>query len=456
MVVSTRGMRNEVTPANEELLDEIFRFFERVRLKAPDATNAKDQNRPVGPKKILSLQTSHLRDWYVPRTVGNGRPNWMLETDNDEEQLHRHVAALHKLGIPTFLQEQPQPSLMKLFFSLEAYVVDNVIPTEEAARTTFWMTLKEGFVGFVLSGMAAAVIQVFGEAKSSNVVAVFDASGYSAVAARWKISMRVCFAEIHVSLATAKLVRDFVIKRVQEAWIDEPKEGWTIALEGIDRRTAKGSNAGVADANQGAPQSLWENVFDERAYYRGAHHRLVCCDVAQGLAEVVHGEQLEQRPLVRHGIFHLVATRTYRAEVSAVTDELSDHDIAKLGSTWTAAIEPTVFASERRSTKSSLAAPPAAVLAIGVDEKRGQQSASPVTSLADPNVWIIYHASDGAVYYHCEATKQTVWHVPPGAVLLAPHWKAYKTNDGAIYYNNLVTNQTTWHLPAGVTEDNLL
>merc|ERR1712203_819758 len=109
--------------------------------------------------------------------------------------------------------------------------------------------IEEGFVGFVLPGMASAIIRVFGFPKRSNLVGVFDASGYSAAAARWKISMRVCFAEIYVSLETARRVRDLTVQELKEAWVDEPKEGWATALEGIDRRKTK-LGGGVVEPNQ--------------------------------------------------------------------------------------------------------------------------------------------------------------------------------------------------------------
>ena len=113
LVNVVRGHQHQVTTMHEGLLEEIYMFFAKIRVRPPP------QARPPMQRKVLTLP-NFLTDWYVPRNVGV--PQRFLESNPDEQQLQRYVAKLHQLGIPTFLLEERQPHVSKFFVSLEAYV----------------------------------------------------------------------------------------------------------------------------------------------------------------------------------------------------------------------------------------------------------------------------------------------------------------------------------------------
>merc|ERR1712150_45914 len=63
--------------------------------------------------------------------------------------------------------------------------------------------------------------------------------------------------------------------------------------------------------------------------------------------------------------------------------------------------------------------------------------------------WVQYRTGEGRPYYHKASTGETVWELPPQAVLVEQQWKVYYTGEGRAYYHNATTNQTAWELPAG-------
>ena len=63
-------------------------------------------------------------------------------------------------------------------------------------------------------------------AWSSNLVAAFDASGFSAAVEKWKASLRICFLEIAVSPATAARARALVIQLLEDSW--PINESWAV------------------------------------------------------------------------------------------------------------------------------------------------------------------------------------------------------------------------------------
>mmetsp|Transcript_97037 Transcript_97037/g.313342 ORF Transcript_97037/g.313342 Transcript_97037/m.313342 type:complete len:450 (+) Transcript_97037:60-1409(+) len=433
LVRSVRGLRHKVGPLDEALLEEIYLFLEGLRAKAPALAGP----RSGGLRKVLTLPPQ-VRDWYVPREMA-GRPQWLVQSDAEEQQLHRHLATLHRLGIPTFLREQPQLALMRLFMSVETHVQDVFVPEEEPARTAFWAALKEGVVQFVVSAMAEAVVQLFGTKASSNLVAVLDGSGFSVADCRWKLSLRISFLEIAVSSDTARRARDLLIERLDEVWARTPLEGWAAALEAVDRTLP-----GAEGADAAAPRpSLWESAVDERAFQKGSQHRLVWCDTALGELMLP-----EQRPLEPHALLHASLQAGGMPEVRRVkaAEDLADSDWVRLGSTWTAAQAATEFYNVRPSRRRPFVATP---------QSRPAAAQGPAAAGAEApaDAWCEYRTPEGQLYYYRPATGETAWALPPGASL-APgpqqqQWRSYRTDEGQVYFHNAATGESSWALPEG-------
>ncbi|CAK0892674.1 unnamed protein product [Prorocentrum cordatum] len=216
LVMCARGARNQVSSVHEKQLEEIYTCFERLRVR-PLAERKAPRRGPepaaLKAPKALTLPEG-LRDWFVNRGV-QGLPQWCAATQADEQQLCRHVVALHRLGVPPFFREQLQPLIMKLFVSLEARVPSARIPADDARRAEFWPELKDSLVRLAVPAMAEVVFELFG--RSSSLVVVLDASGWSPAAGHWKVSQRICFVDVAVSLDTARRARGMLVRRLERA-----------------------------------------------------------------------------------------------------------------------------------------------------------------------------------------------------------------------------------------------
>lgn len=456
LVQAARGFQHQVTNLHEETLEEAYTLLEHLHQLAKEAS-AVGLPRPSGPRRVLTLP-GNLQDWYVPRGVD--RPQWHVQSDEDERQLHKHVAALHKLGIPTFLREQ-SPPLVRFFVSLEAHVREALLPDEGLAQAAFWASLHQGLAGHVATAMAETALQLFGAKHSSNLVAVFAASGFSAASNRWKVSLRINFVELSVTQDTARKARDLLVERLDGEWESMPREGWSAALEAIDRGTAAGAGTGPGGATlqaaapaAGSQRSFWDRVVDARALQRGAQHRLVWCDTAQGDPLLP-----EERPLAPHSLLHVVTSPDGPAELkrARVADDLADGDWTRLGSVWASSATASEFwnARSRPQTRS-------APLLTPIPHSSGD-----VGREVPADVWFEYRTPDGRSYFHQPLSGNTVWVLPPGAVLASggnsaaanaststekvepQQWRAYRSLGGQAYYHNAATGESVWELPEG-------
>lgn len=471
LVLAARGSRNQITKELEEQLEEIYQFFDRLRVKqgsssssngcVAGATGARGGVNPAmaaRPRKVLTFPQGQQRDWFVPRNAG--RVQWCLEADADENALHKHVVSLHRWGIPTFLREQPRPALMKLFMSLEAHVQSSALPQDESTESEFVSTLKEQFVRRVATCSAQAARQLFGDSQPSDIVAVFDASGFSVATGRWKLSFRICFVERAVSVDTAKRARDLLISRL-EATALEPQEAWLASLEAVER--GQQGSAAIGGYDHG----FWERTVDDRAFQKGAQHRLVWCDIAQGDPELP-----EERPLLPYGLFTLtVQSSTGKVDMEAVKEQnLAEEHWITLGSSWTAQTAPTEFwnvgcaryrdvyshgqgaggVSQAAYANGAFGGAGGSCAVRGVPQAAAeapqQQGTAPVAAAISTSgvSWIPYRSVGGRLYFHNSATSQTVWELQP-----SQQWKQYHNDNGRPYFHNAVLNQTVWALPDG-------
>jgi hypothetical protein len=68
-------------------------------------------------------------------------------------------------------------------------------------------------------------------------------------------------------------------------------------------------------------------------------------------------------------------------------------------------------------------------------------------------MWSRAVQEDGSLYFFNEATQESAWSLPEGAILAEglPHpWSEAKAEDGETYYYNAETGVTCWELPAAV------
>ena len=74
--------------------------------------------------------------------------------------------------------------------------------------------------------------------------------------------------------------------------------------------------------------------------------------------------------------------------------------------------------------------------------------------------WTSHESPEGTQYYHNAETGESVWSLPPGAVLAPPPqvdsaeaadaWVEYRTpEDGKVFYHNTVTGVSSWTLAPG-------
>jgi len=283
--------------------------------------------------------------------------------------------------------------------------------------------------------------------------------------------MRVCFSDINVTLPTARRMREQLIVQLQKDWEAEPKDGWASAIEATER------SGQMADSTA----DLWESIVDERAYLKGASHRLVYCDAIQGEFALP-----ERRPLVPHALINVTApTETRSGSRAAITPvevpgDKNETNWARIGSTWTPARSATPFWNHQGMSGGAAQASisnPQRPQATGANSQK-------TVAIKQDDAWDMYYDNEGSPYYHQQSTNTTVWDLPTGAVLRTPtgdgiptsganqnsrqasnvdahqrktpvsaardaQWKAYKTNEGDTYYHNPVTQETVWELPAG-------
>ncbi|CAK0866405.1 unnamed protein product, partial [Prorocentrum cordatum] len=166
LVNSARGLRHLVTPKNEDTLEELFQLLERLRARKTPRPGQQPPPQQAAARKVLTLPEGII-DWYVSRDVG--RPQWFVESDQDEWAVLHHLTTLHDLRVPTFLREDMDAPLMKLFFSLDAMVSDGLAPADEAGRSSLWGPLKEGLVRAVVQAASQVSLRMFGD--RANLVA---------------------------------------------------------------------------------------------------------------------------------------------------------------------------------------------------------------------------------------------------------------------------------------------
>lgn len=412
LVNSVRGLQHIVTTAHEDELEEIYVFFERLRPNLP--RKPRDGRQMQRTLRLPQFASQQLRDWFVPRGVNN--PTWVIENDSDEQLACKYITALYKLGIPTFFREEPHLSRMKLFMSMEAYWKDSFSPGNDVYAASF---RKERFIQNMATAMCEAFMPMF--RRSSNLVAVFDASGHSATVDRWKLSLRICFVEIAVELDTARRARDALIRRLGDLWPPESQDGWTMTLDAISQKASEGICQDVS--------KFWECVVDDRIFHRNAEHRLVWCDTVHTIFELP-----EDRPLVPYALLHVKVQPDGHAIIDRTFEEgITDSDWMKLGSSWTTLAAPTELCNVRAPKSQNFSGQ--LMVSATYDEK--PQAADTV-----PKKWIEYRTVEDVPYYFNSVTAETVWQLPN-------QWWACKADNGDTYYHNPETNETKWQLPPG-------
>lgn len=351
---------------------------------------------------------------------------------------------------------------MKFLVSLEAHVLDECIPEEESDRIAFWTSLRRGIVWFVVKAMARAALDKFGQPASSNLVAVFDASGFSPASGRWKLSMRINFVERAVAGSQeGRKARDLVVQRLNEAWASCPREGWAAALEPIDQE---------GDASPEVTD-FWDRVVDQRAFKPGAMHRLVWCDA-------IHGGLPEERPLLPYALLNVDACPVGDAKINGVTvqgparqimeyklvdielldgplcdadPEAADEsmkvnsDWGSLGSPWTTFDLPTGGAAQQQAMPAAGAVPPQQHFQHGglrgpsvfpgrSAERDRFPAAGPVA-----DEWGEHKDAQGKTFFHKQSTGESRWTVFRGP---------FFDEANRPYYQDLATQATCWQLPA--------
>jgi len=425
MVHAFRGTQNQVSQHHEGILENIWRFLEDLRVPT-EATSSRAGAR------MLTLPTEFL-DWYVPRGVQN--PKWELRSAPEETQLHKHLANLHNLGIPTFLCEQQPTSLSKFSAMLEVQLEEDCLPQPGSTRNTFWATLQEGLVQFAVAAVAEVAVNLFGPTANSTLMTIYDASGYSLADCHWKMSLRINCIELSVTRETALHARGLIIERLQQAWPKTLRETWAKPLLfQVEQRP-------------------WESEVLESE----KQQRMVWCDVAKGESMLP-----ENCPLVPYALLHVVTQSGGLAQLRHVkmADDLPSEAWSRLGSLWTSAERATDLWHARCPRPISSA--PAGRL---TDGSQGAQSAA-IGAQEDHSGWVQYHTQEGKAYYHRQSTGDTVWELPNDAPNLtavndrAPApvsdhqvegWKMTVTPKGVPYYYNSVTNESRWELPEGQT-----
>lgn len=483
LVNAARGLRHRATAEHEEQLEEVYRFFEKIRLKTASAgSNASPSQ--AGPRlaairKCLTLPQDVPRDWFVPRAArrapgSNGRGCWVWSLDSqsqgeDERELWRHVETLYRLGIPTFLRERPGAQT-SLLLSLEAHVLDEYVEAkDEAARARFWAALRDGVSKLVVSAMAKTALDIFGQSARRNVVAVFDATGFSPASLRWKLSMRIHFAHRPVAPEIVRRSRDLVVQCLDKEWgSGAPREWWVAALEPIEHARLGGQDPKVDDISSVGPK-FWEHVIDARAHQQGAHHRLVWCDILQG-------DLPEARPLLPYGLFRATVQlpSTARVSLGVELESIDLRDVpgdswSSLGSCWAAVPQAAQQQAAPRHIAPQQAAAaaqangqqagggatawPRTVVGVGAGASTPGAAAAAAAQCGGTLLhggWVEYRDSEGRPYYHHQATQETRWELP-AAGRAPPQSQQFRgpwfTDARIPYYQHLATSSTCWELP---------
>eukprot|EP00419_Tripos_fusus_P052739 CAMPEP_0172805270 /NCGR_PEP_ID=MMETSP1075-20121228/5674_1 /TAXON_ID=2916 /ORGANISM="Ceratium fusus, Strain PA161109" /LENGTH=451 /DNA_ID=CAMNT_0013643951 /DNA_START=35 /DNA_END=1390 /DNA_ORIENTATION=- len=440
VVHAFRGTQNQVSQHHEGILENIWRFLEDLRVPT-EATTSRSEGR------IVTLPKDFL-DWYVPRSAQS--PTWELRSAAEETQLHKHLATLHNLGIPTFLREQQPTSLSKFSATLEVLLEEDCLPQPGSTRNTFWAALQEGLVQFAVAAVAEVAVLLFGPTANSTLIAIYDASGYSLADCHWKMSLRINCIELAVTHETARHARGLIIERLQKAWPKILRETWAKPLLfQVEQRP-------------------WESEVLESE----KHQRMVWCDVAQGESMLP-----ENCPLVPYALLHVVTQSGGLAQLRhmKMADDLPNEAWAQLGSLWTAAERatdlwharvprPTSHATAGRQTDGSQGGPSVAHASTPIAQS--PSAVAPVQAQDQHSGWVEYRTSEGRPYYHKQSTGETVWElneVPNLTVVndKAPAassdhqvegWKVVHKSGGVPhYYYNSVTNESSWELPEGQT-----
>lgn len=388
LVCAVRGKQHKLTRDHERQLEEVYNYFQQVLVKPEHGKQmgAAGRGSLANPFYYLPANTA---DWFVPRGVSRAPTNvptcWYPVEAKDDENMCKYVALLYRLGIPTFFREKlPTTTMMRLCFSLEAIVPE--VPPDETSRVVFWASLSEGILAFALEGMAEAVQHFYGKEKTSNLVAVFDASGFSPALSRWKLSLRINFVEVVVTADTARTVRARVVENLETAW-SRCQEPWAMDFEPLEHQQAP-----HADAAPG----FWDRIVDGRPFESNAQHRLVWCDVVQG-----DPARPEERPLVPYALLEV----KYLPEVH---------------------LDPEV--AGRR--------PPARL-----EMERADKQAQDMTDAQ----WVRMGS-----FWSAESRPTDFWNAPPRIVQEGlDEWTEHKTEAGSTFYYNAVLGQSEWNLPAG-------
>lgn len=446
VVRAARGERHSVTEQHQEELEDIYHFFEEARRKPGDSSASQaSQARPA--KTCFTLPRDLKAEWFVPfaaregpRSGGRGGWVWQFEEDKDKlRALYQHTEALYNLGIPTFLREQPNWVQGKLLTSLEANVKDEYLPPEsdESARTQFWLHLKREVVWFVVSALAKTVRGHFGPTCASNLVAVFDASGFSPASGRWKLSMRINFVERAVPNHLAKKLRLAAIDVLNEEWRSLTR-GWATQLE--PTQELRPGTAG----NEVLPK-FWEYILDDRIFDAGHQHRLVWCDVMHGDLHLPEG-----RPLLPYELLEVdEAAGKVNIEPIIVSTEwgfLGSSAPPETAGASAPAAPAAIAAPTRQSHQAHEPSPPCgAGLPAYQTQQQGQSYLAAPAPRRGPvhlgDSWEQWEDDSGRAYFY---NRLNGGH-SVRAVFVGP----YFTEAGQPYYQDMASGKTEWAVPDG-------
>lgn len=380
-----RGFDHHVVSSDEQALEEIYMFFERLRT-ASEAARCSGQRKQLTRELIIPQDVG---DWFIPRGIPSRNRKWTYSGNEDAEKLEKHVVSLYEKGAPTFFQQIPSPECMRWFVSINAFIPEDRVPHPDNAAD-FWEQLRTGLSNTVARAMCAVGQNTYG--KKQHLILVLDACGFSLSALRWKVSMRIVHEEICVKLETAKNLRVDLIAHM-EAERSKCRQGWEECLE---------------------PQpNFWESILDVKAYLPSATHRLPFCDIR-------HPPYFEpeERPLVPAacctGDFpesgELILTPVKPGSVQT-------HQYVLLGGAWARDTATPTPITCVRPAQFSVSLPQ------GSGEERELANAPTAANAASQrnNDWYAYlDENTGNYYYHNMALKETVWQLPPDARMLDP------------------------------------
>lgn len=458
------GRSHQCTSKAEKELQEIFVFFDKCRVKQLTADVAPPVQQDTteatkGKKERVYSMPGKFRDWYTARISGFRAIEFKFDQEDVDRVLSEYLKKLCDWSMPTVLVEPLPLQLHKLFFSVEAYVGD--VPEPPECDTEPWRkylkNLKDTFLDHVLKAVSHIVRDTFNEPK--NLVVVFDASGWSWTACRWKLSLRLNWGEIAVAVDTARRQRETIVNFLESS----PQPDWISKLEGIDhkepanvdkRQNTRHDGYDAPAAKEG-PKKFWNKIFDFRCFQKWSLARLVFCDAFD------EDDQAQRRPLMPYNFFHVTAeplppNGSGEVIVRREQKNFTAAQWIQLGSLKTHLKAPTAFWNHKlhakqpvlfasgaapRAITSAIAPPAMKVPLLGTRELTSSAaklpSSSNVPSSAAPAAsgvsgsdtgWWEHKDDQGIPYYYCTATGQRTWTRPEGVTVRQYQGKAGKAN----------------------------